>query len=277
MKWRRDSDENKGTPSTMTEEGQDSGTDIRTETREEEADRVAEQRTDTDRAGADVDEQQPGEPDMSPGFEAGAATPLDTPARDTAETAAGTPPPPDADRVADQVDAPAEDWARTQAVDRDEPPVDRDEPPAVDRDEPPAVDRDEPPATDVAESRAADEPPAAAGTAETQTQSRPGEAGGPLPGETMDERSDEMIVAADVERLQGQWHEMQAGFVDDPRKAVEEADALIGAAMAALTARFESQRRALTGGWRDAGTADTEELRMTLQRYRYIFDYLVRS
>lgn len=85
----------------------------------------------------------------------------------------------------------------------------------------------------------------------------------------------ELIAATDAERMRGQWRDVQASFVDDPRKAVQDADALVGAAMDDLRRRFENQRSALSGDWREAEHADTEALRMALRRYRQLFDSLV--
>jgi hypothetical protein len=66
------------------------------------------------------------------------------------------------------------------------------------------------------------------------------------------------------------WHEIKASFVDDPRQAVEEADALVEEAVNALT----SLRKTLSDRWQSAGDSDTEQLRLTLREYRALFDRL---
>jgi len=66
------------------------------------------------------------------------------------------------------------------------------------------------------------------------------------------------------------WHEIKASFVDDPRKSVEMADALVEEAVNALTAI----REALSDRWRNAEADDTEQLRLTLREYHALFDQL---
>lgn len=59
------------------------------------------------------------------------------------------------------------------------------------------------------------------------------------------------------------------GFVDDPRKSVEEADAVLEHAVRQLTGKLAERRRTLRSAWHDDDAkADTEELRVTLMRYR---------
>lgn len=94
-------------------------------------------------------------------------------------------------------------------------------------------------------------------------------------GRAAPEQAGDLIAATDAERMRGQWRDVQASFVDDPRKAVQDADALVGAAMDVLRRRFEAQRSALSGDWREAERADTEALRLALRRYRQLFNSLV--
>jgi hypothetical protein len=110
------------------------------------------------------------------------------------------------------------------------------------------------------EAWAADEAaPAAAGTA-------PGEAG---------TTSGEHLVLHDaVVDFRSRWEVVQQGFVDDPPSAVKDADSLVGHVLEELSATFEDQRRHLEGQWSD-GEPDTEELRLTLRRYRDFFDFLL--
>lgn len=66
------------------------------------------------------------------------------------------------------------------------------------------------------------------------------------------------------------WHDIKAGFVDDPRDSVEKADALIDEAVSALAAR----RQSLVDGWKNGDENDTEKLRLALREYRSLFDKL---
>jgi hypothetical protein len=77
-------------------------------------------------------------------------------------------------------------------------------------------------------------------------------------------------------QLRTRWESVQAGFVDDPRRAVEEADALVGRVMDRLTDGFKQQREQLERGWGDRDETSTEELRVALRHYRSFFDRLLK-
>ncbi|MFC4585686.1 hypothetical protein [Sphaerisporangium corydalis] len=70
---------------------------------------------------------------------------------------------------------------------------------------------------------------------------------------------------------QQRWREVQAGFVDDPRDAVEQADQLVEEAVTALTTR----RQALVDRWKNSDHGDTEQLRLALRDYRSLLQELV--
>jgi hypothetical protein len=57
------------------------------------------------------------------------------------------------------------------------------------------------------------------------------------------------------------------GFVDDPKGAVREADAVLDEAARLLARRREELRRGWDGSGAGSG-ADTEQLRLALTRYR---------
>lgn len=59
---------------------------------------------------------------------------------------------------------------------------------------------------------------------------------------------------------------MQSGFVDDPPRTVNEANALVGEVVDRLTERLESERSSLPNGSDDGKS--TEDLRVALQSYR---------
>jgi hypothetical protein len=77
----------------------------------------------------------------------------------------------------------------------------------------------------------------------------------------------------DVTRFREQWRELQAGFVDEPRGAVREADTLVSQMMDTLTAQLAEQKRSLQG---ESDAEDTEKLRVALQRYRSLFDQMLQ-
>ena len=75
--------------------------------------------------------------------------------------------------------------------------------------------------------------------------------------------------------LRGKWDAIQGGFVDEPRKAVQEADSLVATAMKSLAEQFASQRSTLEGQWDRGGDVSTEDLRLVLRRYRSFFGRLL--
>jgi hypothetical protein len=84
-----------------------------------------------------------------------------------------------------------------------------------------------------------------------------------------------LFAGNESEVFRGRWSDIQAGFVDEPRRAVEQADGLVAEVMQRLATVFADERRTLEQQW-DRGTdTDTEELRQALQRYRSFFDRLL--
>jgi hypothetical protein len=78
-----------------------------------------------------------------------------------------------------------------------------------------------------------------------------------------------------AERLRGRWQEVQAGFVDEPRQSVTEADQLVGEVLDEVSRVFRDQRSELEAEWSGDAQPDTEELRQALRRYREFFDRLL--
>ncbi|GAA4598792.1 hypothetical protein GCM10023194_77240 [Planotetraspora phitsanulokensis] len=77
----------------------------------------------------------------------------------------------------------------------------------------------------------------------------------------------EPVDDVDFERS---WHEIKAGFVDDPRGSVEQADGLVEAAVAV----YASRRQALLDQWKNSDQADTEALRLALREYHTLLAQL---
>jgi hypothetical protein len=87
---------------------------------------------------------------------------------------------------------------------------------------------------------------------------------------------DTPLLATDVvNQLQAQWTDIQAGFVDEPRRAVERADGLVADAIKRLAETFANERAQLEGQWDRGGDVSTEDLRQALQRYRSFFSRLL--
>ena len=84
------------------------------------------------------------------------------------------------------------------------------------------------------------------------------------------------LLAGDiVSELRNRWTDIQAGFVDEPRRAVEQADSLVAEAIKRLAETFANERNQLEGQWDRGGDVSTEDLRQALQRYRSFFSRLL--
>lgn len=77
--------------------------------------------------------------------------------------------------------------------------------------------------------------------------------------------------------LRDRWHALQAKFVDDPRDTVNEADSLVAELLQQLAQGFNDARVGLEEQWNRGDDVSTEELRVTLQRYRSFFERLLSA
>ena len=76
--------------------------------------------------------------------------------------------------------------------------------------------------------------------------------------------------------FRSQWSKIQTGFVDEPRRTVEDADKLVAAVMQRLEEGFTNERSGLEKQWDRGDNVSTEDLRVALQRYRSFFDRLLK-
>jgi hypothetical protein len=79
----------------------------------------------------------------------------------------------------------------------------------------------------------------------------------------------------EAEHFRAQWNAIQGGFVDEPRLAVEQADALVGKVTEKISQMFASEHGTLEDQWKQGNNVSTEDLRKTLQHYRAFFNRLV--
>jgi hypothetical protein len=77
------------------------------------------------------------------------------------------------------------------------------------------------------------------------------------------------------EHLRTRWNEIQSKFVDEPRGAVQQADALVSEVIEKITQLFTNEHSSLEGRWKQGNDVSTEELRKALQHYRSFFNRLV--
>jgi hypothetical protein len=75
----------------------------------------------------------------------------------------------------------------------------------------------------------------------------------------------------EAQNLQQQWDRIQTRFVDQPRDAVRDADALVSSAIDRLSKIFGDERSRLEQQWSRGEDISTEDLRVALQRYRSFF------
>jgi hypothetical protein len=75
--------------------------------------------------------------------------------------------------------------------------------------------------------------------------------------------------------LRARWDNVQASFVDDPKECVQKADGLVADLVEQLTRSFSHSRSQLEEQWARGEDASTEDLRITLKRYREFFDRLL--
>jgi hypothetical protein len=80
-----------------------------------------------------------------------------------------------------------------------------------------------------------------------------------------------------AEDMRMHWGNIQAGFVDDPRRAVRQADELVAQVMKDLAESFARQREQIEAEATAGGDApaSTENLRIALRRYRSFFERLL--
>ncbi|GII05404.1 hypothetical protein [Planobispora takensis] len=79
----------------------------------------------------------------------------------------------------------------------------------------------------------------------------------------------------DPEDIRRRWQEVQAGFVDDPREAVERADSLLDEVTSSVRRALEARSSELQGRWKDVEQNDTEQLRTALRDYRSTLEALL--
>ena len=79
----------------------------------------------------------------------------------------------------------------------------------------------------------------------------------------------------EAEKFRSHWLDIQSRFVDDPAASVKEADELVANVIKSITRSFADRRIALEGQWNSQDNTSTEDLRVTIKRYRSFFDRLL--
>lgn len=92
---------------------------------------------------------------------------------------------------------------------------------------------------------------------------------------TDDTRQMDLFPNEELVGYRSRWESIQTGFVDQPRAAVEQADALVSQVVNRLTDVFTRERSTLEGQWTKGDDVSTEDLRIALTRYRSFFNRLL--
>lgn len=86
-----------------------------------------------------------------------------------------------------------------------------------------------------------------------------------------------LMAAEKAEEYRWRWDAIQAHFVDAPRDAVADADELVAELMRHLAEMFSRERGDLEASWERGEDISTEDLRVSLQRYRSFFNRLLAT
>jgi hypothetical protein len=87
----------------------------------------------------------------------------------------------------------------------------------------------------------------------------------------------QLVEAGERERFTARWQEIQTGFVDEPRRAVQDADRLVVDLMQRLALLIAAERERLGSRPGPGEDVSTEELRQALRRYRSLFERLLAA
>jgi hypothetical protein len=96
-----------------------------------------------------------------------------------------------------------------------------------------------------------------------------------IPEETSAETVGPLFNEDESDSFRARWFAIQADFVDEPARSVEEADQLVAAVMKRLAEVFADARQSLEQEWGRGDDISTEDLRVALRRYRSFFDRLL--
>ena len=90
-----------------------------------------------------------------------------------------------------------------------------------------------------------------------------------------DDQATPLFSIEEAKEFRNRWDTIQGGFVDEPRRAVEQADSLVAGTMKRLAEVFAEERAKLEGQLDRDQSVPTENLRLALRRYRSFFGRLL--
>jgi hypothetical protein len=86
-----------------------------------------------------------------------------------------------------------------------------------------------------------------------------------------------LLASDDAEAFRARWTDVQFGFVNSPRQAVEQGDGLVAELMQHLARTFAEERSRLESQWDQGSDVSTEDLRTAFQRYHSFFERLLAT
>ena len=92
---------------------------------------------------------------------------------------------------------------------------------------------------------------------------------------TPDDAAATLFPEKEANDFRTRWTDIQTRFVDEPRRSVEQADALVAEVVKRVANSFAEERSKLEGQWGRGDDVSTEDLRVALRRYRSFFDRLL--
>jgi hypothetical protein len=104
---------------------------------------------------------------------------------------------------------------------------------------------------------------------------RPADRSPEAPAMTDTARRAESLLDGETASFRQEWESVQAGFVDEPRQAVERADELVARAAQRVAEQLAHERQQLEEHWGRGGDVSTEDLRVALRLYRAFFERLL--
>jgi len=95
------------------------------------------------------------------------------------------------------------------------------------------------------------------------------------PVETTDDELEPLFEEEAAKKFRSRWLAIQSKFVDDPRDSVKQADELVADIIKNVTMNFADRRIGLEKQWNSGENISTEDMRVTLKRYRSFFERLL--
>jgi hypothetical protein len=95
------------------------------------------------------------------------------------------------------------------------------------------------------------------------------------PANTIEDELEPLFEEEAARKFRSRWLAIQSKFVDDPRDSVKQADELVADIIKNVTMNFADRRIGLEKQWNSGENISTEDMRVTLKRYRSFFERLL--